>query len=219
MQKIQFEIPFDLLIKIFNDLFNHLGWSEFYQKHVIVEPIWCFNIDNISLTGLVCLDSILYNFEKPFGTIIANNIDELASEFIEQAMIIEKNFLLICDNPILFPHNRLEDFAAYLVVHPLKVQEIKGIIHYHVAEKELSNEDIVALKLFYKKISKQGNGTKYLGIIISQKNPTETLKYSDKSMFINKLIDEFMEGNISISGKLFDNDKIHDVEFFFKNNS
>lgn len=213
MEKLEFQITNDFIVKIFDDLFNHAGWSEFYQKYVIVEPIWYFNIDNNLLTDLVCLDSILYKFEKPFGSVIADNIDEEASEFIEQAMIIKNNVILICDNPILFPYNRLKDFAAYLAHYPSNIHKIRGIIHYHIDEQELSNEDVIALKLFYKKIYMPKKVPNYLGIIISQKDPARSLQYSDKSKFVNKQLNEFMIGNISISGKLFDNNIIHNVEF------
>ena len=107
----------NLLYILFKDLYSHIGWSDFYKKYILVEPIWYIKTEGNTITDFICLDELIYNFKDSFGKIIAENIDKEASEFIEQAFIKENNLFFICDNPILFPNDRLKDFSKYLQVH------------------------------------------------------------------------------------------------------
>lgn len=194
----------NLLYILFKDLYSHIGWSDFYKKYILVEPIWYIKKEGNTITDFICLDELIYNFKDSFGKIIAENIDEEASEFIEQAFIKENNLFFICDNPILFPNDRLKDFSKYLQVHKNELSGIDGIIHYHINEKELNEEDINVLSKFFTNILKIDNKNNYLGMVISQKKMTENNSIlENKNNYIIYMINEFKNNNISLSAKLF----------------
>jgi len=203
MEKRTFNTTKKFVESLFKDLHDHIGWSEFYNKFIIVEPIWYIKSEGNTLIDCVCIDNILYNFKKSFGEIAAEKIDEEASESIEQAFIIENNCIFLCDNPIFFPYNRIERFLVYLEEHKNKSDEVQGLIHYHINEKELNNYDLQAIRHFINKIPIKSK-KEYLGAVISQKNPTKNFELlSDNPGFIINLFDELEKGDISLSGKLF----------------
>ena len=203
MEKRTFNISKRFLESLFKDLHDHIGWSKFYNKYIIVEPIWYIKSEGNTLTDCVCIDNILYNFKKSFGEIAAEKIDEEASEFIEQAFIIEDNYIFLCDNPIFFPYNRIERFLGYLEDHKNKLDEVDGLIHYHFNEEQLNKYDLQAIDNFINKIPIKSK-KEYLGAVISQKNPTNNFRFvGDKTGFIINLFNELEKGDVSLSGKLF----------------
>ena len=203
MEKRTLNISKKFVESLFKDLHDHIGWSKFYNKYIIVEPIWYIISEGNTLIDCVCIDNILYNFEKSFGEIAAEKIDEEASEFIEQAFIIEDKYIFLCDNPIFFPNNRIERFLVYLEDHNNKLDEVDGLIHYHINEKELNNYDLQAIRHFIKKIPIKSKN-EYLGAVISQKNPMRNFELlSDEPGFSINLFDELEKGEISLSSKLF----------------
>ncbi len=203
MEKRTFNISKKFVESLFKDLYDHIGWSKFYNKYIIVEPIWYIKSEGNTLIDCVCIDNILYNFKKSFGKIASEKIDKEASEFIEQAFIIEDNYIFLCDNPIFFPYNRIERFLVYLEDHKNKLDEVDGLIHYHINEEGLNNYDLQAIDHFINKIPIKSK-KEYLGLVISQKNPTKNFELlSDNSGFIINLFDELEKGDISLSGKLF----------------
>ncbi|CAG0974518.1 MAG: hypothetical protein MPEBLZ_02397 [Candidatus Methanoperedens nitroreducens] len=170
-----------------------------------MEPIWYIKSDGDILVDCVCIDDIIYDFKKPFGKVAAEIIDEEAREFIEQALIIEKNYIFLCDNPIFFPYNRVDKF-----INSLKeidnLQDIDGLIHYHIDEKELNEYDIRTLQLYSNEIRNLSKNEQ-LGLVISQKNPLRNFQLLEQTEFISNLFTEFNKGEISITGKLF-NEKL-----------
>ncbi len=214
MKRKTFKTSKKFLDKLFKDILDHIGWSDFYNRYVIVEPIWYIKSDRDILIDCVCIDYILYDFKKSFGRAVAEIIDKEASEFIEQALIMEDNYIFLCDNPIFFPYNRMEKFIGYLEDNRDKAQEVDGLIHYHINEVELNIDDLHAMSYFVSKMAIIGK-TEYLGMIISQKNPTKNFELiRDDLGFITNLFDELKKGDISFSGKLFNTDnRLEDCNF------
>jgi len=205
----KYYIKKNLLNVLFSDLFSHIGWSNFYKKYVLVEPIWYIKNEEDIITDFICIDDLIYNFNDSFGKIIANIIDENASEFIEQAFIEENKNIFICDNPILFPHDRVKDFHNYFLIHKDEISQIGGLIHFHLNEKDLNEQDIKVLSNFFADIAKINAENNYLGMIISQKNLTGNNNIlENENNYINYSIHQFNENNISLSGKLFQTDEI-----------
>lgn len=202
----------NLLNILFRDLYSHIGWSKFYNKYVLVEPIWSIIIKENIITNFICIDDLIYNFKESFGQVIAENIDNEASEYIEQAFIRENGLLFICDNPILFPYNRLKDYYDYLILHKDELCDIGGLIHYHINEKELNEEDINALRHFFTKFNEIKNQNQNLGMIISQiKLPEDINIFKNETDYLSFMLKEFTENNVSLSTKSFHTDgKIED---------
>ncbi len=203
MEKRTFKISKKFLKTLFKDMINHIGWSNFYNRYVIIEPIWYIKSERDILVDCVCIDNIIYDFKESFGKTVAEIIDKEASEFIEQALIMENNYIFLCDNPIFFPYDRIEKFIGYLKDNKNKSQEVGGLLHYHINEKELNTYDLQALDHFVNKIAIKGK-KEYLGVVISQKDPIKNFELvSDNLRFIINLFDELKNGGISFSGKLF----------------
>lgn len=211
MPKRKFMISQKFLDNLFKDLYTHIGWSNFYNRFVLVEPIWYIKSDRDILVDCVCIDDIIYDFKKPFGEVAAEIIDEEASGFIEQALIMEKNYIFLCDNSIFFPYNRVEKFINYLRDNKDLVQEVNGLIHYHINEKELNESDIETLRHFSNEIRNLSNNEQ-LGMVISQTNPTKNFQLLEQDKFISNLSDELKKGEIFFTGKLFAEDGISDID-------
>lgn len=211
MVKRKFRISKKFLGNLFKDLLTHIGWSNFYNRFVLVEPIWYIKSNGDILFDCVCIDDIIYDFKKPFGKVAAEIIDEESSEFIEQALIMEKNYIFLCDNLIFFPYNRIEKFIDYLRNNKDKAQEVDGLIHYHINEKELNESDIGTLRHFSNEIHNLSNNEQ-LGMVFSQTNPTKNFQLLEQDKFISNLFDELKNGEIFFTGKLFAEDGISDIE-------
>lgn len=200
----KFYIKQNLLNILFRDIYSHIGWSDFYKKYILVEPIWYIKTEVNTITDFICIDELIYNFKDSFGKIIAENIDNEASEFIEQALIKENNYLFICDNPVLFPHDRLKDFNKYLIVHKDEFAGMGGLIHYHIDETNLNENDINALSQFFIDVHEIGEKYEHLGMVISQKRLTENHSIlENENNYVSYMLNEFKNNNISLSAKLF----------------
>lgn len=207
-----FKISEDFLQTIFKDLFYHIGWSDFYERYVLVEPIWYVKLNEDTLYSCVCIEDLIYSFERPFGEIAAEIIDDEAGDFIEQALIIEQNYIFLCDNLIIFPYDRLKKFIDYLKENKDVVQEVEGLIHYHINEKELNKTDIKVLQYYSTEIYNLGKNSQ-LGMVISQEDPIMNFQISENLKFVNHLFDEIKTGKITITGKVFTQNKIKNADF------
>lgn len=55
MEKRTFNISKRFLESLFKDLHDHIGWNKFYNKYIIVEPIWYIKSEGNTLIDCVCI--------------------------------------------------------------------------------------------------------------------------------------------------------------------
>ena len=165
-----------------------------------------------SLTSCINTSDFLYDINR-LGDYVASTIDYEAGGTIEQAFCLYEGCIVICDNPILFPHDRLKDLKDYIEAHHAIRNKVGGIIHYHVKEPALNDDDISALKWFAKQIKAYGIG-ELIGLVASQYDPRESLRLLDygKERFKQQLFAEYHNGEFLITGKLFKNHTVSDIQ-------
>lgn len=188
-------------------LFQNIGYSREYKRYVIVEPICYLAEYKDSINRCVSVDSIVYDLD--LGPTVASFIDAERSDHIEQALvpyILNKKYtyILITDNPITFSKNRLPEFLNYLKQKTQILRTVRGLVHYHVDEPRLSKGDIDAMIRYTREIKSLG-GTNQIGMLLSEKNPKDTLeiRQSGKEKFIEHLSAKLVEGRIDVVGELF----------------
>jgi len=210
MKEEIYHISKKFMISLFSNIFTNTARSDFYKKYVFVEPVLYIKLNESIITDCVCIAKSALGIDH-LGRKVAKIVDSEASEHIEQGMIIEKDYILICDNPILFPHDRLGNLLSFLEKNKEVVQEICGIIHYHINEPDLNANDVAAMKRFTSEMAKLGKSSQ-LGLVISQDDPTENFRYLDnKDEFINHLFSELNSNRIQFSGYLFSGEQIKPV--------
>lgn len=196
----------------FDSLYSSIGFSRFYEQHIIVEPV-CVVVRRGNLFAN-CIDTsgFLYDIKR-LGDHVASIIDNEAGGHIEQAFCMYEGCILICDNPILFPHDRLKDLRQYVKSHHAIGKPLGGIIHYHMKEPELNDNDIRSLKSFAKGMKDHGIG-ELIGFVASQHDPRESLRLLDygKGRFKEQLFSEYHDGKFLITGKLFKGDTASDIQ-------
>lgn len=196
----------------FEMLFNSIGYSDFYDKYVIVEPIGLFRIDGSEIKELFDLSQLLYDINR-LGDRVATVIDMEAGGFIEQAFTLWEHFIFICDSPVLFPHNRTLDLIAYLKENRDKIGLFDGVVHYHIDQPFLNCYDIEATKWILKEISRYGK-TELVSLVISQngfKNTIEKIEHGLDS-FKNHMFSEYYAGNIIVAGNKFYRGKVKELK-------
>lgn len=192
------------LSDLFVGLYSHMSKSFYYEKYVIVEPVFYINLKGNVLKRAIGLEKVLYNSQN-FGEEVARMLDSAATEHIQQQIIMENQYILICDNPLIGPKNRVKDFLKFLTNNRKYIKRTDGLIHYHINEPNLSYSDIQSLKQFSKRMIELG-GRPQLGLVISQPDPIknfEFVNHNNKDVFISYMFSQFEEGNIHLSGAQF----------------
>lgn len=208
-------ITSSFLERFFSHIFSHIGWSKFYKRHIIVEPVCYIERVGNKLMGCCSIDELIYK-SNSVGKITSEIIDIESSDFIEQAMVHDllekKEYVLICDNPILFPYERIPKFIECLKVDYKIVPKVAGIVHYHIDERALNENDVKTLQYFTKRIIEMG-GRSQIGLVISQQDPTASFKLlsAGESEFIRFLFDEVRDNKITVSGKMFFQERVEEL--------
>jgi len=204
---MNFPISSGLLRPFWAQLFRNIGYSVEYKRYIVVEPI-CYLVECTASTfGCVSIDSLVYDFD--LGPNVASFVDAERNDYVEQALvpyILDKKYryILIADNPITFSKNRLTEFLSYLKQNPQISGKVRGLIHYHIDEPRLSEGDIEAMVLYTKEVKSLG-GTNQIGVVLSEKNPEDTLeiKKLGKRKFIEHLSTKLKMRRIDVVGELF----------------
>ncbi len=192
------------LKSFYEALFSSIGYCRFYQKYVVVEPICMFDIKNDIACNLIDLTKKLYKIDN-IGQHVAAVIDEEAGGYIEQAFVLFSDFIFICDNPILFPNNRLRDLYNFLSKKPCTLEGFNGLIHYHIDQPYLNHEDMSAMRWFLNRM-KPLNKKKLLSLVMSQidlKSAFERKRSSDPKSFSDFMFSSLENGKIKINGAAF----------------
>lgn len=204
-----------LLNDFFCALFSHIGWSEFLNAYVIVEPVCYIERAGNKLVNCVDVASRIYSIES-VGKETAAIIDAEASEFILQAVVKDQlgieGCALVCDNPILFPYERVREFLKLMKADAETARRVAGLIHYHINEKDLSDIDMRTLEKYASEVAKLG-GTTQLGLVLSHEDPSVALEVfpKGKDVFIELLFRELREQRIVLAGKTFEHGKSVDI--------
>lgn len=194
-------------------LFLNSGWSKFYEKIVIVEPICFFDIKRNILAECKSIESVVYKKDSLKDEVI-KVIDEEASEHLEQLLVMGKNYILVCDDSTgnLPIGNRIKGLLKELNLQRDLVNQVNGIIHYHINEPCHSSADIEVMHSFVQKI-KCVDGSNQLSIVLSQQAPLKnmsTCKNFDE--FWKYIEDEIRERKIELYGYLFDGNNHKSVD-------
>lgn len=205
-------IEFSFLESFFESLCSCIGFSEFYDQHIIVEPICIVERSEDSFTNCIDTSEFLYDISR-LGDHVASIIDDQAGGSVEQAFCQYEGCILICDNPVLFPHDRLKDLKDYLAENQAVREKVGGIIHYHIKEPTLNDDDISALRCFAREMTVHGIG-ELVGLLASQHDSRESLRLMDygKEKLKEQLFAEYYRGDFLIVGKLFKNDTVSDIQ-------
>jgi hypothetical protein len=172
-----------------------------------VEPICYLTESEYGSLASVPIDPIFYDFE--LGKETASFIDAERNDYVEQALVPyildwKYKYILIADNPITFSEERLAQFMDYLKGNPQILEKVRGLIHYHADEPELSDADFKAMIQYTKRMKSLG-GTNQLGIVLSEKEPEDTLlirQYGEEE-FTKHLFAKLRDGRIDVVGESF----------------
>jgi len=100
----------EFLKEFFKTLFFHIGYSQYYKRYVVVEPVCIVTCIDEIVASCKSVDFLVDGFYD-IGSKVASVIDREHSDFIEQVFASylkqQKNFILIGDNPIMSPYERI----------------------------------------------------------------------------------------------------------------
>lgn len=207
MIEMHLSISSELLKPFWAQLFRNIGYSIAYKRYVIVEPICYLAEYSPSTFRCVPVDPLVYDFD--LGSGIASFIDAERNDYVEQALVPyirckKYEYILIADNPVIFPRNRLTEFLNYLKQNPQVLEKVRGLIHYHVDEPRFSEGDFEAMTQYTNEIKSLG-GADQIGVVLSERDPRGTLeiKKSGESKFIEHLSAKLKMRRIDMLGELF----------------
>lgn len=194
-----------------DQLFHNIGYSREYERYVIVEPVCYLTEYDAPITHCVPIDPIVYGWD--LGASVASFIDENASEHLEQALVHfilddKYKYILISDEPLIFPKLRLLEFLNYIKRNRRILKGLRGLVHYHVDEPELSKGDFNAMELYTSEIKLLG-GKDQIGIVLSERDPQDTLDIVrlGKEIFVEHMSNKLREQKIDVLGELFTGEK------------
>jgi hypothetical protein len=207
IKRMHLSISTELLRPFWAQLFQNIGYSIQYNRYVIVEPI-CYLVECASSTlECVPIDPLIHNFD--LGSGVASLIDAKRNDDIEQALVPyiqhkKYKYILVGDNPIIFPRNRLLEFLEYLKQNSQILRKVRSLIHYHLDEPRLSEADIETITLYTREVKSLG-GTNQVGIVLSEKDPEDSLKIkkSGEKEFVDHMSIKLKMRRIDVIGELF----------------
>lgn len=187
-------------------LYRNIGYSEHYNRYVIVEPLCYLVEDKNEIIQCVPIDPIVYPQVEHLGSHIASFIDREWSDCLEQILFFSKKYplILLTDEELIFQKQRFPEMLIYLKNNPEIASTILGVVHYHFDEPRLSRGDIDAINHFTKVLKSMG-ARDQIGMIISERDPSDTLqiiKLGEKE-FEDHLANKLTMGKIDLLGKLF----------------
>jgi hypothetical protein len=199
--------------EIFNpfwaQLFQNIGYSKVYNRYVIVEPLCYLTGNNTSFTDCISIDSIVYGSGSKIGNNVASFVDHERNDDIEQVLTPyirnEKyRYILLTDHECILPKSRLPETLNHLRQNPRILKRVRGLVHYHIDEPNLSEADFNALSQFTGELKSMG-GANQVGMILSDREPVDTLeaKKLGKKEFVKYLFSKLSKGTIDIVGELF----------------
>jgi hypothetical protein len=196
----------DIFKPFWAQLFRNIGYSEHYQRYVIVEPLCYLVEEKQSIIQCVPVDPIVYPQVEYLGSCIASFIDREWDDCLEQVLHLSKKYkiILLTDEELIFQKQRLPEMLVYLKNNQEIAKKIIGLVHYHFDEPSLSNGDIDAINWFTNELKSIG-GKDQIGLVVSERDPSDTLeiiKLGEKT-FENHLMAELFNGKIELVGKLF----------------
>jgi len=151
---------------------------------------------------------------------LSARIDREHGNFIEQVFASDlgqkKAFILIGDNPIMFPYERIPKLLKFLKKNSDLLSVISGLAHYHVGEPWLNETDLKALTDYSRRIVEMG-GQRQIGIVVSEDDPSEsvriTLPRTEERLkeYVRLMLDKCRIGAVKIVGVGVLNDEIKDL--------
>lgn len=192
-------------------LFHNIGYSREYKRYVIVEPVCYLTEYEASIKDCVPIDPIVYGWD--LGTGVASFIDENASNHLEQALVPfilddKYKYILMSDEPLIFAKSRLPEFLNYIKQNRRILKGLRGLVHYHVDEPELSKNDFDTMELYTSEIKLLG-GKDQIGIVLSERDPQDTLDIVrlGKEIFVEHMANKLRKQKIDVLGELFTGEK------------
>ena len=194
-----------------DQLFHNIGYSREYERYVIVEPVCYLTEYEASIKDCVPIDPIVYGWD--LGARVASFIDEQASNHLEQELVPfilddKYKYILISDGPLIFPKSRLPEFLDYIKRNRRILKGLRGLVHYHVDEPELSKGDFDAMELYTNEIKLLG-GKDQIGIVLSERDPQDTLDIVrlGKEVFVEHMAKKLGKQKIDVLAELFSGEK------------
>ncbi|MEM3713061.1 MAG: hypothetical protein QXR97_05955 [Thermoproteota archaeon] len=214
----------DFLEEFFKILFFHVGYSQYYKRYVIVEPVCIVTCIDGRVASCKSVDFLVDNFYD-IGSKAASVIDREHGDFIEQVFATyleqKKNFILVGDNPIMFPYERIPKLLKFLENNANMIPIISGLVHYHVDEPQLNENDLKTLTEYSKRIAEAG-GQSQLGIVVSEDDPSESVrttlprKEEQLKKYVELMISKCMVGEVKIAGAGFINDRLESLKIILE---
>lgn len=208
---MQLAINAEVLRPFWVQLFRNIGYSRVYKRHVVLEPVCYLTKHKGSIDE--CAPINTFEQEKHLGKAIASFIDSNWGDHLEQWLVPyisdEKfRYILLADNPMYPPEESLINFLDFLKRERNVAQKLKGLIHYHIDEPNLSERDILAMTWFTKEV-KLLEAKDQICIVVSERDPMDTLsiKKTGERRFIQHLSRKLKVGEIDVSGQLFTGDQ------------
>ena len=160
----------DALKPFWAQLFRNIGYSEHYQRYVIVEPLCYLIKDKQEIVQCIPVDPIVYPQVTCLGSHIASFIDRNWGDDIEQVLLLSKKYrlILLTDEESIFERQRLPEILRYLRKSPEMVTNVLGLVHYHFDEPNLSDGDIEAMTEFTKQMKSMG-GANQMGLVVRER--------------------------------------------------
>lgn len=196
------------------EIFKYLYYSiltdyELWDKKwsIIIEPIFFLNIENMKVVDWKFIDECINSkFEICQNRkIIEDELNSSDWSVLEQILYpISKNVFVLYDNPLAYPHERIEKFLIKLLPkNPNLSNLIDGICHFHpTGNARLSKQDFITMKDIGKVIVKY-NKKFFISLVIAVGSTDEYIEKIKKSKnyFVNYMMNNMK--NISIDARIF----------------
>lgn len=195
----------EMLRPFWKQLYRNIGYSEHYQRYVVLEPL-CYLAEENSSIKCVSVDQIVYPQVEFLGKHIAAYIDREWGDCIEQVLAFNKKYKVIIatDEELLFEKQRLPELLSYLDKNPDEAKKVLGLVHYHVDEPKFSRGDLDAIGYFAAEMKSKW-ARDQIGIILSEIDPSDSLTFwlQGDQNFVDHLSAKLAQNEIDIIASSF----------------
>ena len=212
-----------LLRDFFQQLYDNIGFSRYYNRFIVIEPLCFLKVKRTKVYRIVPIDGLA--FEPCIGKVLASYIDSIApDEQIEQSFLpyihySSSKYILLSEDRHLKPISRecLALFLSHLKKHPNMISRTMGFAHYHINETELSQEDRSVHIRLSKEFELMGSES-LMGLVISEDDPSDSLPliHLGKAVFVNHMSMKLKNQSIRITGEVFTQQNKHGVPLNIK---
>lgn len=198
-----------LLNKFGRRLYENIGYSHHYLRHVIVEPVLLLQEKSGKIKAMTSVEE--FKSQKNLGKHVAEFLDSAWGNDIDQTLLPyiltkEYSYIILSEDKRIAPiaKSKIVSFLERVKQNSQLIRDVCGIAHYHIDEPDFSAEDEKTLTNFSRVLISLG-GRSQLGLLFSERNPADSLSLLDKGKdrFVRHYVQKVADGGITVKAKLF----------------